>query len=267
MNVVLFDENQEIANKLGNILKEKLTNLTVYTDLLSLLNDFCDLDDFLNTLFLLSENILKMRNINIEQVLKKFNYYAPIITYRFTDIFYLKLDINYIYEYQVTNYKFFIDIVYKIEECFIQFINTKDIPSSYNFQCEEVPIHLIHRNKEEVQKLYKRLDVQKESNMCLTKIQTKLFRLLLSEKEGISLENIACNIWKSDYKSKSQNIYTLIHTLKRVISEKTNNEYQIIYHNKKYKLVKTVGVKTHFLASYCRNASITGNLHGCSIIN
>lgn len=266
MNIVLFDEHEKVANKLGNILKEKLANVTIYTDLLHFLASFCYRQDFMSTVFVLSESVLKNRDTKVEQILRKFDSYNVILTYRIENAFCLKLNINYIYEYQVTNYKIFAEHVYKIEECFVEFASNKEYFISCNFQCEEIPIHLSNSKKnQEVHKLYKKVNTQKEINIMLglTKTQTKLFKLLLSEKDGISLEEIAYNLWES--KSKAQNVYTLMHTLKRIVSQKTDGKYQIIRYNKKYQLMMTTEASKNF-SSLCGNTSITENLNNCSII-
>ena len=84
----------EIANKLGNILKKNLDNVMVCSELFCFLEDFCDRHDFMNTIFVLSESVLEDRDLRIAQILKKFDCYNPILTYRVDNDFYFKVYIN-----------------------------------------------------------------------------------------------------------------------------------------------------------------------------
>lgn len=240
MHVVLFDEDEYTTNKLGNILKRKYNNVGVCTDLLHFLEFIYDIANMTNTIFVISENVLKFRNIKISYLLKKFDSYAPIITYNINHNSYLNFDINYIYEYQKNNYKIFIEDMCNIESCFCKFIDDMKYLPSYNLSCKEVPVYLFSHKKIEYNNLYKFISTQKKPDITssLTKMQSKLFTFLLSCTDGATLDDILYNLWGNDDKSKAQNVYTLVHELNRIISQKSNNKYQIVHQKKRYQLIK-----------------------------
>ena len=249
MKVILFDEHEDIAKKLENVLKEKYSDIRVCTNLFSFLESFSDdADDFLSRLLILSESVLKSRNMTIDYLLKNFDYYAPIITYSVTDMC-LNLDINYIYEYMRKNNQTFAKYVYDIQLCFYKFANNKEYFSLNNFYCREVPTYLSLSRKKQVHcNLYEIVTANENSSTTfnLTKMQAKLFAFLISHKDGASLNDILYNLWGSVDKSKAQNVYTLIHKLNSVIMQKTNNKYQIIHQGKKYRLLQTTKKSVNF---------------------
>ena len=245
MRVILFDECENIASKLGNVLKEKYRDIKIYTNLLYFLESVFNNDD--DTIFIISESVLKTRNIKISYILKRFDCCEPIITYNISSDICLNLDINYIYEYQKNNYQVFMEDIYNIESCFDTFVSDKEYFSSHNFYVREVPIYLhIDGKNNKPHNLYEITNVQRNSDIMsyLTKMQAKLFVLLLSHTDGITLSDISCNLWGNDGKSKAQNVYTLIHELGRIISQKTSNKYQIIHQKKKYHLVQNKDIST-----------------------
>ena len=67
MRVILFDECENIASKLGNVLKEKYRDIKIYTNLLYFLESVFNNDD--DTIFIISESVLKTRNIKISYIL------------------------------------------------------------------------------------------------------------------------------------------------------------------------------------------------------
>ena len=266
MKVILFDEHECIASKLRNILKTKYNDVETYTNLLNFLVSIHNEDNTKNILFILSSDILKVRNIEIGYILKNFNCYYPIMTYNLNANIYLKLEINYIYEYQRKNYNFFVEDIHSIVNCFSTFANDKEFFSSCNFQYEEVPIYLsTNKNNKTRGNLYKVVDIRKKSDItsCLTKMQSKLFIFLLSNSDGASITEISYNLWGSGDKSKAQGVYTLVHGLNQIISQKTTNEYQIIHKMKKYQLIQASNSSSDLSLN---NASITGNLNGCSVL-
>ncbi|MGP1437484.1 MAG: hypothetical protein ACTTKH_00260 [Treponema sp.] len=242
MEFVLFDENENISCRLGNIIKEKYNNVTVYNNLLCFLESLYDNNNFMNVIFIFAEDSLTSRNMNIKSILKKFDFYSPILIYSIKNDIFLKLEINYIYEYQKDNCEIYADYIATIEECFDQFANDKEFFSYYNFQCLEVPLFLSpNMENQEIHALYERVNIktQKETGIieCLTKMQAKLFMFLLSHKEGGTLSDITYNLWGSNSKSKAQNVYSLMYELKKVISQKTTNKYRVVHIKDKYQLI------------------------------
>ena len=248
--IVLFDENETIAYRLKNILKEKYSDVAVYTNLLCFLESFYYYnDDIMNIIFIISNNVLSNRSINVKDILKNFDCYAPILTYDISSDIFLKLEINYIYEYQRNNYKIYADDITKIRFCFDHFAHDKDYFSLYNFQCLEMPVFLSNNSKnQDISYLYGEINIntKKEADImsCLTKMQTKLFMFLLSHKEGGTLSDIEENLWGSSSKSKAQNVYSLIHGLKKIISQKTTNKYKLVCIKKKYQLIQITEILT-----------------------
>ncbi|MGP1520344.1 MAG: hypothetical protein ACTTIZ_02370 [Treponema sp.] len=262
MKVVIFDKNERIASKLSNILQESYGNIKTFNTLLPLLESISNLDN--EAIFVIAENFLNAHCIKIGALLKKFDCYSPIVTYSISSDIYLNVDINYIYEYHQNNCKTFVKDIYKIESCFNKFASDKEYFSSYNFCCKEVPVSL--KKNIEIHNLYEvaNINTMKTSDItsCLTKMQAKLFMFLLSHEDGVSLSDILYNLWASDNKSKAQSVYTLVHGLNRIISQKTTNKYQIIHQNKKYQLIQITKSSIH---PELQKASVTGDIKGCSI--
>lgn len=266
MQVILFDEHESIANKLGNIIREKCSNVEICTSVVRFLESASNKHNVMNVIFLLSVDVLEYHNIKIGCILKKFDCYTPIITYNITDNIHLNLDINYIYEHQEVNFKTFIRDVHNIESCFRKFANNEEYFLSHNLNCVESPVYLSSNKKNQIpHNLYAVSNAQEKSDIisCLTKMQSKLFVFLISHKEGVSLNDISYNLWGDADKSKAQCVYTLIHGLNHIISQKTSDEYKIIHQKKKYQLIQITKTST---TNNLHNASVTGNLNGCSII-
>jgi len=265
MKVILFDEHEDVAKNLGNILKEEYNDVQVCTTLFLFFEAISCNSGWGDSIFVLSENVLNNRNITISYLLKRFDYHAPIITYCVSNI-HLSLDVNYIYEYQKNNYKTFRKDIYNIELCFSKFANDKSFFSLNNFSCKEVPTYLsVNKKRHSHHNLYETVATKEESDITfsLTKMQAKLFTFLLSHADGASLGDILYNLWGSEDKSKAQSVYTLVHELNRIILQKTENKYRIIHQGKKYHLLQSTETS---LNKKSHNAEPARKLNGCSII-
>ena len=240
MEVLLFHENDDVADVLVNILKEKYTSVMVCNSLLQFLEYISNINDMMNVIFIISENVLNSYNTKIDYLLKNFDYYAPIMTYNINKNVCLNLDVNYIYEYHEKNYTTFMEDIYKIELCFNKFANDEKYFSSHNFYFREVPIYLnTDKKKQNTNALYGLVNEKKDIDITsnLTRMQRKLFMFLLSHTEGATLDEISYNLWRGADKSKAQSVYTLVHTLNHMISQKTSSKCQIIHKNRKYQLI------------------------------
>lgn len=237
MDIILFDENEDIANRLGNILKEKYKDIKIYTNLLKFLEVI--FNDDMETILVISRDVFKARDTKISHLLKKFDYRCPVMTYSISSDIYLELDINYIYEYQKDNYAIFAEYVYNIENCFRNFANNKQYFRLCSFQFNEVPLYISKKNSTEINHLYKIInnEIIPDVMPVLTKAQRKLFALLLNNTNGVSISDISYSLWESSDKSKAQNVYSLVHELNQTMSKSATNEWQIIHQKKKYQLV------------------------------
>jgi len=249
MKIVVFDENPDMASKVGSFLNKEFKNVLVSSNLISFFDCLANIEEeeSLDLVFVISENVLNERDMKASYVLKQYDICKPFFTYSLNNDMLLTLILNYISRHFLSCKNNDMDCILKIKLSFDKLANTLSLLSNTCKFLENRVVDDYDDGEDEENKKHEtilnvgvcsNINLEKDIFSYLNKNQTKLLMCMISNKYGISLEDIALNIWGNDAENKTQNIYTLIHGVKKVLKDKMNGKYEIINSRKRYRLVR-----------------------------
>lgn len=237
MRLIFFAEDSSMSKKIADSLKSKWRDVHYCTDRLSFFTAFFDDNIPRDVILIFSESVLKDMSMTVDSFMKRYDVYYPVFTF-VADFHSLIIQLNYIPRYA----KFFpttcVDSFQKIVDRFYNAF--QDIKKPFVCTCTEHKIFNDPQTEYE-DDIIPFLDISTISGNYnilpqLTNAQRKLFIYLLSNRDGVSKDEIATYLWKSNLENKSQNVYVLVSDLRSVLKEKMYDTCKIIYQNKKYVL-------------------------------
>ena len=239
MKLIFFAEDSSISRKIADSLKHEWRNFTFCVDMLSFFSSFFDDDVPSDVILIFSENALKDMAITIDSFMERYDVTYPAFTFT-ADSYSLVIKLNYNARYVDFFSNECINSFQKIVDCFYK--SLRENKNSFFFLRSEHKIFYDDRDKNKYDDNNKSFlsdpifSDKYNILLQLTKAQRKLFTYLLSNRQGVSKDEIARYLWESNLESKSQNVYVLVSDLRTILKEKTHNDCRIVYEHKKYKL-------------------------------
>ena len=241
MNLVCFEKDSGLAEKIQSKLKKKYQSVLVFSDVIRFLSYLRKKMTATSQVFVLASEIdLTLAGIDVNYFLVVYDLSMPIFTYS-KDGHSLKIKINYVSNYYSSYSKDYVDSLFLARKIVQDFLMT-EVYKSVN-SCIFLENDVLQKHTNNLKKDIFTENINMENNdfstVCasLTKLQRKLFKYLHIHRDGANIVDIEHEIWQNTSNDKTQNVYTLVCGLRNALKAVSGDRYKIIHTQNGYQLL------------------------------